>query len=69
MKVYTEASNRGRLKAGDEIHRHTADGGLGMRYAIARAQRKAARRDGKAQCERELIEAFDEEAVDEGWGG
>jgi hypothetical protein len=48
MKPYVENSNSGRGKARDEIHHKTSDGGLSNRAAVARSQRKAARRQGKA---------------------
>lgn len=49
MKPYTENSNAGRIKAGDDIHHKSADGGDANRKAIAKAQRKAARREGQKQ--------------------
>lgn len=50
MKPYTADSNAGRIKARDDIHHKTADGGATNRTATAKAQRKAARRDGKKQA-------------------
>jgi hypothetical protein len=45
MKPYTANTNAGRIKARDDIHHRTADGGRTNRLATAKAQRKAARRE------------------------
>ena len=47
MKPYVDETNSGRVKARDDIHHKTQDGGLLNRDATAKAQRKAARRQGK----------------------
>lgn len=51
MKPYTADTNAGRIKARDDIHHKTADGGLANRAATAKVQRKAARRSGKKQAD------------------
>lgn len=51
MKPYTADSNSGRVKARDDIHHATAEFGWHNRVATAKAQRKAARRDGKKQSQ------------------
>lgn len=56
MKVYTEQSKKGWILARDEIHHSTYDGGLSNRKAVAKAQRKAARRQGKFFIRKELME-------------
>jgi hypothetical protein len=48
MKPYTANTNAGRTKARDDIHHRTYDGGKLNRPATAKAQRKAARQQGKA---------------------
>lgn len=50
MKPYAAATNAGRTKAGDDIHHKTHDGGLTNRKATAKAQRKAARQQGRKQA-------------------
>lgn len=52
MQPYVAQTNSGRIKARDDIHHHTSDGGLNNRRATAKAQRKAARRDGAKQCQK-----------------
>ena len=51
MKPYTAETNSGRIKARDDIHHKTADGGRANRYATAKAQRKAARQNAKKQAD------------------
>lgn len=51
MKPYTSDSNSGRAKARDDIHHRTAEYGKLHRTAAAKAQRKAARQDGKRQAQ------------------
>lgn len=51
MKPYTADTNAGRIKARDDIHHKTADGGNANRTATAKAQRKAARQLAKKQAD------------------
>lgn len=51
MKPYTSDTNAGRTKVRDDIHHKTADGGRTNRAATAKAQRKAARQQGKKQTD------------------
>jgi len=51
MKPYTANTNAGRTKGRDDIHHRTYDGGKLNRKATAKAQRKAARQQGKAIAE------------------
>ena len=51
MKPYTADTNSGRIKARDDIHHKTADGGRANRAATAKAQRKAARRAAKKRAD------------------
>ncbi len=51
MKPYTATTNSGRIKAGHDIHHKTADAGVAHRAAVAKAQRKAARQQGKKLAE------------------
>ena len=48
---YTADTNAGRTKARDDIHHKTFDGGKLNRPAAAKAQRKAARQQGKKQTD------------------
>ena len=50
MKPYTPSTNSGRIKAQDDIHHKTADGGLSHRTKTAKAQRKSARQEGRKQA-------------------
>lgn len=54
MKPYSADTNAGRIKARDDIHHKTADGGDANRVATAKAQRKAARQRGKKQTKEAL---------------
>ena len=47
MIPYTTNTNSGRKKARDDIYHNTADGGRSNRTAAAKAQRKAARQEGR----------------------
>ena len=47
MKPYVSHTNSGRKKARDDIYHNTADGGRSNRTAAAKAQRKAARQEGR----------------------
>lgn len=51
MKPYTADTNAGRTKSSDDIHHKTFDGGKLNRPAAAKAQRKAARQQGKKQTD------------------
>ena len=50
MKPYTANTSAGRIKARDDIHHKTADGGRSNRSATAKAQRHAARQEAKKQA-------------------
>ena len=54
MKPLVANSNSGRLKARDDIHHKTFDGGTSNRRATAKAQRKAARKEAQHQIAKEL---------------
>lgn len=57
MKPLAAQTNSGRTKARDEIHHRTADGGRSARPAVAKAQRKAARRVDWTQIEIAFLRA------------
>lgn len=59
MRPYTANTNAGRIKARDDIHHKTSDGGRAHRAATAKAQRKAARRDEKEDTGLEPSGFFD----------
>jgi hypothetical protein len=52
MKAYTADSNKGRTVGGDDIHHKTADQPKRSANAAAKAQRHAARQEGKRQAHR-----------------
>lgn len=56
MKVYVPPTKQGLGRAINDIHHKTQDGGLGFRKAIAKAQRKAARRYNKIKIQRGILE-------------
>jgi hypothetical protein len=50
MKPYTANTSKGRTVGGDDIHHKTADQSKRAAQAAAKAQRHAARQDGKRQA-------------------
>lgn len=61
MRPYTPDTDKGRTRAGDDIHHRTADLPRGGAVSVAKAARHGARQDGKGVIERELRAGVDQE--------
>lgn len=56
MRPYTPDTDKGRTRAGDDIHHRTADQPRAAAEPVAKASRHAARQDGKGAVSAALTE-------------